>query len=414
MKSPAILFSVLLLMLFFTACENDTNSKNDSDITDSEDSPDDDSSENGQPDIQELFSNPDKFDGKKVTVCDTLVFYSFAQELMGCLELSNDCCNGADWLIGFKGENDDEPEPWGEMLFLVDKAIRGSECLPDETGEFKISDFGRKLCVTGTFHKELGKYGDYAALSPYIAIDEFEFQDEEPVLDDGIEVVNELVLIEGGDFLQGSKKETVNLGDFYIQKYEVTVRDYQKCIDSGTCNNSAETRMYDTYENFFGCNIGSENDADNPANCISLEGAKTYCEWKGMRLPTELEREKAARGTDGRKYPWGEKTPDCNIIIMNNINIMNESIAGCGTFSTSVVGSKPDGASPYGIMDMSGNVSEWIESGIALGGAFCDGEYGAGEYNSFRFYTYNYMGIPVNIPELDNSSGFRCAKASVT
>lgn len=398
MKFTATWVSMLLLLFLFTACENDTNSKNDTDITDSDGTPDDDSSENGETDIQELFSNPDKFDEKKVTVCDTLVFDSFNQELMGCLELSNDCCNGADWLIGFKGKNDGELEPPGEKLFLIDKVIRGSECLPDETGEFAISDFGRELCVTGTFHKELGKGGDYASLSPYIVIDEFEFQDEKPVLDDGIEVVNELVLIEGGDFLQGLKKETVNLGDFYIQKYEVTARDYQKCIDAGICKNGIETRMYDTYENFFGCNIGSENDADNPANCISFEGAKTYCEWKGMRLPTELEREKAARGTDGRVYPWGEKTPDCTFIVKN------EPYTGCGTYSTFTVGSKPAGASPYGIMDMSGNVSEWIESGIVLGGAFGDGE-----YDSFRFYSYNYLGIPINIPELDISNGFRCA-----
>lgn len=400
MKSQAVLFSLLLFMLFFTACENDPNSKNDPGITDSDSTPDDDSSENGQTDIQELFSNPDSFDGKKVTVCDTLVLDSFNHELKGCSEGPTDCCNGAQWLIGFKGKNDVEPEPWGEMLFLVDKAIRGSECLPDETGEFKISDFGRKLCVTGTFHKELGKYGDYAALSPYIVIDEFEFQDEEPVLDDGIEVVNELVLIEGGDFLQGLKKETVNLGDFYIQKYEVTVRDYQKCIDSGTCNNSAETRMYDTYENFFGCNIGSENDDDNPANCISLEGAKTYCEWKGMRLPTELEREKAARGTDGRIYPWGGASPDCSLLVMN------DSIPGCGTYSTFIVGSKPDGASPYGIMDMSGNVSEWLASGIMFGGSYCE----MTESGYPRFITFDEHGVDLSESIGDYDNGFRCAK----
>ena len=89
---------------------------------------------------------------------------------------------------------------------------------------------------------------------------------------------------------------------------------------------------------------------DHPTVYVTWEEAKTYCEWAGGRLPTEAEREKAARGTDGRKFPWGDEEPN------DRLGVFRQS---WGYDSTGAVGKLLDGASPYGLLDMGGNVWEW-------------------------------------------------------
>ena len=139
----------------------------------------------------------------------------------------------------------------------------------------------------------------------------------------------------------------VYLGDFCIDVTEVTAGAFKACVDAGAC----------TYVGDAGSPRRTYNNSrdNHPINLVTWEEAKTYCEWLGKRLPTEAEWEKAARGTDGRNYPWGYvPSVSCTHVVMEN-----SSGEGCGTGATWEVGSKPLGVSPYGALDMLGNVWEW-------------------------------------------------------
>ena len=157
----------------------------------------------------------------------------------------------------------------------------------------------------------------------------------------------EMIAVPAGEFLMGSNDpdadenerpaSKVFVGAFSIDKFEVTSARYLRCIEAGSCTRLVTQRYDDTTE------------ANLPATIVSWQQAMTYCRWVGKRLPTEAEWEKAARGTDGRRYPWG--------------NSFEPERANVGyTAGTTAVGSFPKGASPYGVMDMAGNVWEWTSS----------------------------------------------------
>jgi len=131
---------------------------------------------------------------------------------------------------------------------------------------------------------------------------------------------------------------------FRIDKYEVTTDEYQGCVDSGGCTAVATG---------YGCNYGVAGKGSDPINCLNWTQAKVYCAWAGKRLPSEAEWGKAARWTAGWKYPWGDTGPDCDHAV--------DSVSPCSNSGTAAVGSKPAGASPYGALDMIGNVWEWVE-----------------------------------------------------
>ena len=165
-----------------------------------------------------------------------------------------------------------------------------------------------------------------------------------------------LVYVPAGDFLMGSAdsdtdafpQETpqhrVTLDAYWIDKTEVTNAMYARCVQAGACGAPSQSKSY-TRPSYYG------NPAYDsyPVIYVSWNDAQKYCGWAGRRLPTEAEWEKAARGADGRRYPWG-----------NTWDAGKLNSADKGPGDTTAVGSYPAGASPYGALDMTGNVLEWV------------------------------------------------------
>lgn len=168
-----------------------------------------------------------------------------------------------------------------------------------------------------------------------------------------------MVLVPAGSFRMGSESgeddekpvHEVYVSGFFIDTYEVTVSQYEACVRAGGCSMPKKTHENGGYYNY-----GASGRGKHPINGVDWNQAVTYCRWAKKRLPTEAEWEKAARGTDGRKYPWGNEEPSCRYAVMDEGNDEN----GCGEERTWEVGSKPAGVSPYGAHDMSGNVWEWV------------------------------------------------------
>ncbi len=134
------------------------------------------------------------------------------------------------------------------------------------------------------------------------------------------------------------------LDAFYIDKFEVTNSAYRACVDAGACKrpkeiNSATREFYYARDPFFD---------QYPVINVDWQMADTFCKWRGVRLPTEAEWEKAARGTDGQLYPSGNFTDPTHANILMSVQ------------DTTKVGSYEKGKSPYGAYDMQGNVSEWV------------------------------------------------------
>lgn len=233
----------------------------------------------------------------------------------------------------------------------------------------------------------------------------------------------EMVLIPAGAFQMGCDPNhpaevcqgnegplhTVTLDAYSIDKYEVTNVLYQACVEAGRCspppsNSSSNRNNY--YDN--------PEFADYPVIYVSWKQAREYCEWRGARLPTEAEWEKAARGDqDTRRFPWGDHAADCTYA--------NYSVC---KGDTEKVGSHPDGSSPYGVLDMAGNVWEWVNDWydpIYYTKSPADNPPGpeTGQYRVLRgggwFYDWNYIrtayriyGNPINV---SSYYGFRCAAA---
>jgi formylglycine-generating enzyme len=168
---------------------------------------------------------------------------------------------------------------------------------------------------------------------------------------------NKMVAVPAGDFLMGND-HAVYLDAFFIDRFEITVQEYVEFLN--TVGNQEEGGE-PWWEEYRSSQIHKKNDKfyfdrrikNFPVVYVTWYGAQAYCRWKGKRLPTEAEWEKAARGTDGRVYPWGfEWDP-------TKANWRERGEVD-GYLRLAPVTAFPHGASPYGAYNMAGNVWEWV------------------------------------------------------
>ena len=231
----------------------------------------------------------------------------------------------------------------------------------------------------------------------------------------------QLVYVPADEFLMGSPdgegasderpQHTVYLDAYWIDRTEVTNAMYEKCVDDGVCRSAS-----DYGADFIGSN--------QPVVAVFWNDASAYCQWAERRLPTEAEWEKAALGTDGRTYPWGNAFDGnkLNYCDTNCSDDWKDEGVDDGYEYTAPVGSYPAGASPYGALDMTGNVTEWVAD-------WYDSDYYSlsparnptgpktGDYRVLRGGAWNYNQDLVRSalrsdgsPDTHNNNvGFRCA-----
>jgi formylglycine-generating enzyme required for sulfatase activity len=256
------------------------------------------------------------------------------------------------------------------------------------------------------------------------------------------------IKIPGGSFFMGSDEglpmekpaHQVSLDPYCIDEFEVSVEQYKACSDSGRCKRASNSneweKITDKERKAFDplCNIRDPvGKSTHPINCVDWEMADKFCHEQGKRLPTEAEWEFAARGPDGRKYPWGDDDPAAGHLnacgkecvawgLKNGIEEKAMYDVDDGFANTAPVGSFPKGASRYGVKDVVGNVWEWVadyfgeygreelkdpkgpatgEERVIRGGGW------NGSYASWVRPTFRYKDAP---SKRSYGIGFRCAK----
>ena len=194
-----------------------------------------------------------------------------------------------------------------------------------------------------------------------------------------------MVLVPGASYEKGSDLGqvggynnpvvTVAVASFFIDKFEVTRRHYEHFATATGRQLPGSAGAFEDHER-----------SDFPMSDVAWIDAQSYCQWAGMRLPTDAEWELAARGTDGRLYPWGNDFPS--------------DAANYAGSTPQKVGAFPRGRSPYGALDMAGNVAEWVsdEEGLVRGGSYADNLFGI--MSALAKSRRNFPGPDV---------GFRCA-----
>lgn len=165
-----------------------------------------------------------------------------------------------------------------------------------------------------------------------------------------------MMVVPEGEFLYGEDNQRMTLPAFYMDLYEVTTSRYAAFMQA---TRHSQPRYWE--------DVRSATDGDLPVVGVEWDDAGAFCRHYGKRLPTEQEWEKAARGTDGRKYPWGNTAP--------TPVLANYRGGLCGPFCNvyreklKPVNSYKDGRSPYGMYNMAGNAYEWVEEKVVRGGS---------------------------------------------
>lgn len=240
----------------------------------------------------------------------------------------------------------------------------------------------------------------------------------------------EWIKIKGADFIMGDstgddneKPTTESVEDFEIMRFEVTNSDFVDFVSNTGYITDVErgsnafvwtkrwrTNAHANYKKPHGLESSITVAGDHPVMQVSARDAEKYCAYLGARLPTEIEWEYAARGNDGRRFPWGNQVPS-----QKNPKLANFGTDQCcapsdsdGYSTTSPVGSYPEGASPFGVEDMAGNVWEWTTTpfpGDSKEQVIRGGGWGNNAYCLRVSYRH---GNPPNIGL--NMVGFRCAR----
>ncbi len=238
-----------------------------------------------------------------------------------------------------------------------------------------------------------------------------------------------MIRIPAGPFTRGCREDVdedceddekparrITLREFWIDRQEVTLDDYADCVQRGRCGplRLGDCAVFDGAAFRRGVPLDPAYlSGPLPVTCVSWKEARGYCRAQGKRLPSEAEWEKAARGVDRRRYPWGDWRPSC----------VEANVFEC-TGLPEPVGGHPFGASPYGALDMAGNVWEWTEDWygeryyrrarkrdptgpregqvrVVRGGSFYDDEFATRA--SYRYGITPHSRI--------NFLGFRCARS---
>ena len=242
-----------------------------------------------------------------------------------------------------------------------------------------------------------------------------------------------LILIPAGEFIMGTADDDIEyilktypetrrewfdperpqrkvyLQNYYIGKYEVTNDQFKKFINESGYKAQGNWHDYS--------NAGRDK---HPVAGVTWYDAEAYCKWAGLQLPSDAEWEKAARGTDGRMYPWGSKWDKnlCNNLTADMSDLVNSRTPGieCKTIPTGII---PGSASPFGVFDMAGNVWEWCDNSSRKPANIYSGESNLEEKNRivrggswhgntpFPFRCTSRLSRPAN--EASIYTGFRCS-----
>lgn len=336
------------------------------------------------------------------------------------------------------------PPPVGELLvhFLSEgKAVENATfAVTDATGKAVQAVADKRLALRAGPVKIVGEVKPYAP-----------FEKAAEVKKDTLETVTidlgklppppGMVEIPAGSFLMGSNDgeadekpvHRVTLPTYYLDQYEVTMDDYQKCVRAGRCSALEKTVKWEQYSEEDVkkysplCNVNQRGKGRHPVNCVDWSQAAAYCKWFGKRLPTEEEWEYAARGTEGRKYPWGNEKPRAGLLnacgsecveMFKKLDLTSKEMysGNDGWEMTAPVGSVKGDKSPFGVMDLGGNVTEWVQDWYRNSYQKSDGPTRNRSLRGGSWFDFNPSFV--RAPDRDGDSpedrfsgvGFRCAR----